>query len=34
MRKGGKEMWVPLMHPPLTGDLARNLGIYPDWELN
>ena len=21
-------------HVPSTGDLARNLGLYPDWELN
>ena len=27
-------VWLPLMHPPPTGDPARNPSRYPDWELN
>ena len=26
-------VWLPLTHP-LTGDLACNPGMCPDWELN
>ena len=26
-------VWLPLMHP-LTGDLACNPGMCPDWESN
>ena len=39
---GGKEkereknisVWLPLNHCSLTGDLACNPGMWPDWELN
>ena len=33
-REKGKERyinWLPLTHP-LSGDLAHNLGMCPDWE--
>ena len=36
-REGERErnisVWLPLPAPP-TGDLARNPGMCPDWELN
>ena len=35
-RERNINMWLPLMHhlPTPTGGLARNPGMYPDWELN
>ena len=33
-RKGEKHQCVVASHVPPTGDLARNPGMYPDWESN
>ena len=33
-RKGEKYQCMVASHTPLTGDLACNLGMCPDWELN
>ena len=33
-RKGEKHQCVVASHAPLTGDLAYNPGMCPDWELN
>ena len=33
-RKRGKHQCMVVSHMPLTGDLACNLGMWPDWELN
>ena len=27
-------MWLPIVHPPSTGDVAHNRGMCPDWEAN
>ena len=32
-RERNINLWVPLVCPP-TGDLARNPGMCPDWELS
>ena len=32
-RERNTNVWLPLVHP-LTGDLAHNPGMRPDWELN
>ena len=32
--EGEKHQCVVASHVPLTGDLARNPGMCPDWELN
>ena len=33
-REGEKHQCVVVSHMPRTGDLARNPGMCPDWELN
>ena len=33
-REGEKHQCVVASHTPQTGDLARNPGMCPDWELN
>ena len=33
-REGEKHQCVAATHVPPTGDLARNPGMCPDWELN
>ena len=33
-REGEKHQCVVASRVPPTGDLAHNLGICPDWELN
>ena len=33
-REGKKHQCVVASHVPLTGDLARNPGMCPDWEWN
>ena len=33
-REGEKHKCVVASHVPLTGDLASNPGMYPDWESN
>ena len=33
-REGEKQQCVVASHEPPTGDLARNPGMSPDWELN
>ena len=33
-REGEKHQCVVVSHIPSTGDLARNPGMCPDWELN
>ena len=33
-REGEKHQCVVASHVPPTGDLARNPGMCPDWELN
>ena len=33
-REGDKHQRVVASHVPPTGDLACNLGMCPDWELN
>ena len=33
-REGEKHQCVVASHTPPTGDLAHNLGLCPDWELN
>ena len=33
-RKGEKHQCVVASHMAPTGDLARNPGMYPDWEWN
>ena len=33
-REGGKHQGVVASQVPLTGDLARNPGMCPDWESN
>ena len=33
-REGEKHQCVVASHISLTGDLARNPGMCPDWELN
>ena len=33
-REGEKHQCVVASHVPLTGDLACNQGMCPDWELN
>ena len=33
-REGEKHQCVVASHVALTGNLARNLGICPDWESN
>ena len=33
-REGEKRQCVVASHVAPTGDLARNLGMCPDWELN
>ena len=32
--EGEKHRCVVACHEPLTGDLARNPGMCPDWESN
>ena len=33
-REGEKHQYVVVSRAPPTGDLARNPGMYPDWESN
>ena len=33
-REGGKHQYVDASHTPLTGNLASNPGMCPDWEAN
>ena len=33
-REGEKHQCVVASHAPLTGDLASNPGMCPDWEWN
>ena len=33
-REGEKHQCVVASHTPPTGDLARNPGMCPDWDLN
>ena len=33
-REGEKHQYVVASHTPPNGDLARNPGMCPDWELN
>ena len=33
-KEGEKHQCVDASHAPPTGDLACNLGMCPDWELN
>ena len=33
-REGEKHPYVVAFHAPLTGDLAYNPGLCPDWESN
>ena len=32
-RERNIDVWLPLARP-LLGNLARNPGVWPDWELN
>ena len=33
-REGEKHQYMFASNTPLNGDLAHNLGMYPDWESN